>query len=69
MRFPWQRRADASETSRHAAERRLLSTRQDWPRVIAVNEELQRHRELNGWTGIADQLFANRREVRRASDQ
>lgn len=58
MRLPWQRRGDVAEMERRRDERRLRAIQADWPDVIAVNEELQYHRELNGWTGIADTLFA-----------
>lgn len=61
MRFPWQRRADEEKVHRDDAEQRLADAEADWPRVYMHAASLRNERQLNGWTGIVDALFANRR--------
>jgi hypothetical protein len=62
VRFPWQRRADEERGHRMAAQERLASARADWVTVHAHAADLRREKNLNGWTGIVDALFADRKE-------
>ena len=63
MRFPWQKRADDEARHREAAEQRLADVEADWPRVHSAVDELRTHRDLNGWTGIVRELFADTRRT------
>lgn len=62
MRFPWQDRADEERRLRKVAEARLAKAESNWPVVREHANALREQRELNGWTGVADALFANRRK-------
>lgn len=59
MRFAWQRRADEEQRKRIADEKRLDEIEADWPKVREAAAVTRAHRELNGWTGIVADLFAN----------
>jgi len=62
MRLPWHRRADEEKRLRVEAENRHKRAELNWPVVHAASGQLRAQRDLNGWTGIADTLFASRRE-------
>lgn len=61
MRLPWQRRADEERERRLAAEQRLAEARADWVTVNTHLAPLRYQKNLNGWTGVIDALFADRR--------
>lgn len=63
MRFPWTRVIE-ERVKREEEERKLAAAEQDWHRVNTVRRELRAAYGPNGWTGIAEKLFAERKDRR-----
>jgi hypothetical protein len=50
VRWPWSRRNDEDAAALEDAERHLSEVRDQWPRVRAEAANMNRHREINGFT-------------------
>ncbi len=60
MIWPW-KRVKEERARREQDERRLAATEADWSKVHAARAELRAAYGPNGWTGIAEKLFSNRK--------